>query len=164
MNKRGYKVSGIEHSDMVNMVTRRLSKLAMCKRGVLVDEKRAAKEACGKEPRITTKERALIDSVLTSKIKKALTPTAAMMKYHGTNIHSLLSAMQTKVEKIKKGIYTHPDREAWKAKCHAVDAEFEARNAELDSEFQDAQDQFVFGLSPIQEFTETLELLESKQW
>lgn len=52
-----YQVGSIEHKEMVGMVKGRLSRLAMCKRGVLDTERRARELTLGGMPMYTQEER-----------------------------------------------------------------------------------------------------------
>lgn len=161
------KVQSMEWKDAHSLVKRRLDKLAMCKRGVLMTEINKLVEDLGEAPSYTDEERERINAALLPRIRKALTPTAAMMKRHGSStrlIALIQNECRNKATKIEEGRYNHPARPAYDKKIKAVHKQQDERLAELDSEFQDVLDSFTLGTLDISDFPQALEKLETRSW
>lgn len=161
---KGYQVGGIDHERMVEMVNRRFNALKMCKRGVLATEINERKDALGHKPHYTEEEKEKIDEGLAKKVHKAMSPSLTVIKKYKGNPRDIANYLHNRAEKVRADRYKHPGAEAWTAAHEKLNQEQLEREAELDSEIQDAQDELVFGLKELKTMPATIERLEAKQW
>lgn len=160
----GYTVSGMGHEQMVQLVRRRLGKLAMCKRGTLQTELNSAIEKHGPRPAYTAEEREAIAAKLASRVQKALTPTVREVKEAGNNLDRLSAMRLRRAKDLVDKAYVHPDVDKWKAARLIIEQQFKEREATLDGDFQDAEDEFVLGIRTIQELPDVYAKMEAMEW
>jgi len=157
------KVEDMKWSDMEGMVTRRLHKLAMCKRGVLESEFNKREEEMGRCPRKTKKEEAADRVVMAAELKKVMTPSLKDCKE--LDFYSLLHKQQKQAERVRnKYSREYAPAVAWKKKMAALGEERKARMAELDGDFMDLEDSFKLGLISITDFPQEYAKMEARSW
>ena len=163
MSNLGYAVSGMDHKEMVAMVTRRLDKLAMCKRGVIETDMNTAYAALGNPPSYTKKERESIANGLHKRVAKALTPTMGLFKKYRDAI-PLSNYLLNRARAIEKGAYVHPDLAKYHKNREKISQQRAERIATLDGDFQDVKDEFILGIRKIQELPAEFDKLEARIW
>lgn len=156
------KVQDMQWKDMEGMVSRRLSKLAMCKRGSIHTDINAMVKKLGKRPRFTKAELETHRKNTVSAIKKAWTPTVSECKRLGHyDLSNLLSRRASKVEEKYK---THPEAHKYDLAIARFKKQEEERIAQLDGDFMDVSDSFKLGITPITEFPAKFDELEAMEW
>ena len=160
----GYDVSGMEHSEMVELVRRRLNRLAMCKRGSVSSDINGAKEKLGKVPVYTKDERKVVAEGAAGKIKKALTPTLALIKKYDQDLTGLASFLRIRANKVTEGLYVHPKKGQWDKDMASLNHQQDARIGTLDADFQDVEDEYILGVKSISELPKDLLELEQREW
>ena len=157
------KVDDMKWSDMEGMVTRRLSKLAMCKRGTLKTEINEREEALGKRPHKTEEEIAGDRKAMASDLKKALTPTLKDCIELDYNV--LYRKIDDRVKRVqKKYQQEYAPAAEWDKKMASLKEEYKAREAQLDGDFMDVEDSFKLGITPITDFPTEYASLETRSW
>ncbi len=158
-----YDVSGMEHKEMVELVRRRLSKLAMCKRGSVSSDINEMVEKLGPAPTYTASKRLKIKESSVSILRKAMTPTLAMAKKCETASY-LANELRLKGEKAVKDMYKHPLLDKYTENVKKLKAQGDTRIGCLDADFQDVEDEYILGVKTISSLPGDLLILEQKEW
>lgn len=156
-------VENMTWNDLRDLVTRRLNRLAMCKRGAVQTDINAQAEKLGKCPEFTKEERQKIDEGLAKKIKKAMTPTIADVN-RMSSIHALGNTLTRRAEKVKDGCYDHPGKQEWCRKVDLLKQQETERIATLDSDFQDVIDEFTLSGADVGQFRKEFNRLDAMEW
>jgi hypothetical protein len=159
-----YKIGDMQHQQMVRLITSRLDRLSMCKRGVVETDINEQKKNLGNKPVYTPEERVVIQEGLAKKIQKAMTPTASMIKKHHSDTHYISQELAARGKKVLEGAFVHPGEAAWKNQLALIQKQHDERIATIDGDFQDIKDEFILGVKDISEFSKELLKLEQGVW
>lgn len=156
------KVQNMQWTDMEQMVTRRLRTLKMCKSGHIATDYNKQIDALGPKPAFTDEERKANQAAMSKAIQKALTPTLAECK--AMNVNSLVSMLNDRAREVASKKGEHPKLASWNKKVALLKQQKTEREAQLDGDFMDAEDEFKLGLKEITEFPAVYAKLEASVW
>jgi len=162
MNNKTVAVGDMSWNEMRELVNNRLKRLQMCKMGSIATDINKQVEALGPKPSLTKEDRAKIKEGLAAKVKKAMTPTLAMIRR--LSVSDLAHELRLKGAKVVEGAYIHPDLKEWEAKIKMLQEQERAREAQCEADFQDTKDCFALKVFDISQFPAEYEKLEVREW
>lgn len=162
------EIGGLSWKEMMDMVNRRLDRLAMCKRGTISTEINKKITDIGPRPEWSKADEAAALPTLLKKVEKASKPTPAeiknFIKCGGYYEDQLFSGAKTRVKKLLKESKEHPGVPKWEAKKAQLKEQETTRIAMLDVDIQTAKDEFALMVRPIEDLPSVLIDLEMREW
>lgn len=156
------KIQDMQWADMERLITSRLSRLAMCKRGAVETDINEMRAKLGHEPRWSEQEHIDARVKASTELQKAFKITLADIKKHSLN--DLLNLVRKRTEKIQIKYQEHPDAAKWRKEYVCLQRQREERLATLDSDFQDVSDMFRLGILDISQLPAEYDKLEALNW
>ena len=158
-------VGSIEHKDYVRTVERRIKAIMMCKRGVVETEILERQRVHQKNrPEFTKAELDAIAADKAKVIKKAMTPTAAMIKSCKNDVIDIARKLSEKARKAVGKAAEHPGMPAWRQAGELLEQERAERIATIDGDERDAIDNFTLGIYTPADLKKVLDQLEASEY
>lgn len=162
-----YDVNNMNHKDMVELVRRRLGKLAMCKRGSVSTDINKRIEALGPKPTSTAAQKKAAAKKVASAVRKAMTPTAdEIQEVLGgySSLYNISHKMQQRAERIISAATKNPAEDKWQRDVSRLKDQESTRQALLDQDFLDVEDTYILGIKTLDMLGDDLILLEQREW
>lgn len=93
-----------------------------------------------------------------------MTPSLATVKKFSGDAGKIANYLAERARKVMRDVFVHPGVPAWEEAKAKLKEEFAAREATLDGDFRDIEDEFTLGLKEIKDLPQVLLDLEARSW